>query len=275
MKKILITLMVLGMAVSANAWEIHRGAGLTTEGKIRTSSMPYTYDISEGLIPNHYPYAAAGHNPDVGTIDETIWAVSDGNPFISGITSVRFTSSATSDVATTALVTVIDENFNLTTHTATITGQTPVTLAGVSPFRVLKIENNSSADWGGDIYAAGIDASYAAGVPQESSLILGKCLVGWGSSQSAIFTVPTGKSGFITGWWGSTGSNKLTELILMVRPTGKAWKVIRAQHINQDHFVRDFHFPEPVAALTDIQIMGLVTQTGGDLSAGFQLWYED
>lgn len=272
---LIIVFLALWHGKIVGAWEIHRGAGKTVDGKMRISSMPYTHDIAEGNMADHAVWVCAGHNPDVGTALETVWPPSVGNPFITGATTVRLSSSATGDSGVTATVYALDANLALGTYTVTLNGQTPVTLAGVSPYRVLRIDNDSSTAWAGDVYAAGIDATYAGGVPQQSSLILGKVLIGWGRTGNGFFTIPAGKHGYITNWYASTSSAKLTEIVLMIRPYGQTWKVMRNQHINQNSFDREFAFPEPLTPKCDVQIKALVTVAGGDVSAGFSLWYED
>jgi len=46
--------------------------------KIRVSSMPYLYDISEGNISGHEPFILIGKNGDVDAATETLWGVGGG-----------------------------------------------------------------------------------------------------------------------------------------------------------------------------------------------------
>ena len=43
------------------------------DNKPRVSSMPYTFDIAEGNIPDHISVNKFGHNPAVAATLETIW----------------------------------------------------------------------------------------------------------------------------------------------------------------------------------------------------------
>jgi len=87
MKKLIILLAILscslglyaqaGKAVtSAVKIQDENGAGYgikQIDNKLRVSSFPYTYEISEGHISDHFALFKFGSNPDVGIVEETIW----------------------------------------------------------------------------------------------------------------------------------------------------------------------------------------------------------
>lgn len=269
---LIILALFLFHSPAVGAFEIHRGGGKTVEGKVRVSSMPYTYDIAEGNLGDHQANRAIGHIDALGTALEMI--SNGGDTFIiSGATSVNISSSATGDSGGTAYITGLDANGDLFTATPTLAGRTPVTVTGVSPMRVFTVQNWTDTPWVGDIWIAGNEAGYTDGVPDTLALMAAD--IGYGNSQQAAFTVPIGKHGYLTNWWASTDSNKATEIILQVRPHGLTWRTVLAQHINQDHFIQDTQYPLPLDGLSDIRIIGKVGVAGGEVSAGFGLWYED
>jgi hypothetical protein len=261
-------LLVVAAVEEAQPFEIYRSAGKTIDGKPLFSSFPYTYDMAEKEDIGR----AIGHIPSLGTALELI--SNGGNTFIiSGATSVNISSSATADSGGTAYITGLDPNGDLFTATPTLNGRNPVTVTGVSPYRVFTVQNWTDTAWVGDIYISGNEATYTDGVPDKLTIM--KADIGFGGSQQAAFTVPTGKHGHLTNWWGSTSANKLTELVLQVRPHGLTWRTVLIHHINQDHFHQNTPYPLEMSALTDIRIMGSVGVAGGDVSAGFGSWYED
>ena len=90
----------------------------------------------------------------------------------------------------------------------------------------------------------------------------------------AVFTIPSGHTGFITTWYGGTILAKDTELELYVRPFGEVFQGKRNMHIYRNSFRDEIDFPEMLTEKSDIEIRGLSSGGGGDVSAGFFLWYE-
>lgn len=256
----------------AGALEIHRGGGKTVGGKVRTSAMPYTYDIAEGNLSDHAASRRFGYNAAVGATFELIWNYADGDPFISGVTTIKAISSSTADTTQTLYIEGLDGDYEEVTGSVALNGRTyaPVTQTFIRVHLIYV-----SAKVAGDIYVAGEDATEAAGVPQEPSLVLGKITAGWGQSQHAFLTIPANKHGYITGWYGSTSSAKATQVQLKVRSFGGAWRVFRVLDIYQGQFQQNFDFPIPVTQKADISISAAAAGGGGSVAGGVFLWYED
>lgn len=67
-------------------------------GKPRVSSMPYLYDIAEGNIEGHTPYAKLGYNDDVGATEEDVWTQGGTYPWIAaGGIALEVVSASTND----------------------------------------------------------------------------------------------------------------------------------------------------------------------------------
>ena len=73
----------------------------TVVGKLRTSSMPYLYDIAEGNVPGHTPFVKIGYNPAVTTSEEVIWSAGGAYVFPTAAAGMEIVSSDnTQDIGT-------------------------------------------------------------------------------------------------------------------------------------------------------------------------------
>ncbi|KKK50144.1 hypothetical protein LCGC14_3127950, partial [marine sediment metagenome] len=90
----------------------------------------------------------------------------------------------------------------------------------------------------------------------------------------AVFTIPAGFTGFITSWYTGAVVNKDTEVLLFIRPYQEVFQVKRHIHIIGASYGERFDFAEKVEAKSDIEIRAKASGGGGDVSAGFFMWYE-
>ena len=66
-------------------------------GKLRTSSMPYLYDIAEGNVSGHTGFRAFGHNASVAGAWETVHGTSNLRPYLAAGERLQVTSDDADD----------------------------------------------------------------------------------------------------------------------------------------------------------------------------------
>jgi hypothetical protein len=255
------------------ALETYRAGGPTIEGRPRVSIKDFLYEIATGKLLNYGGRGQYGLNNDVGTTFEILWDYSGGSPFISGATTVKLTSTSTADTTQTISVFGVDGDYNEQTEVATLNGRNPVTLTNTF-LRVLDIENTGVVPLVGTVYAAGLNATYAAGVPQEPSLVLNSITLGNEKSLAAIYTIPAGYRGYIIEWHGSTSLDKTSTIALQTRIFGDVFVTRRNIKVYRSSFNNAFAMPMVVEEKADIQMAAFAKTAGGEITGGFHLWIE-
>ncbi len=90
----------------------------------------------------------------------------------------------------------------------------------------------------------------------------------------ALWTVPAGKTAFLTHFYAYTSSSKATDVMLSVRELGGTFQAKKLVTIFEGGQTIPYDFPRPIAQKSDICIQASAGGGGGDVSAGFDLWYE-
>lgn len=242
------------------------------QNKIRVSSMPYFVDITEGNVANHAALRKFGHNPDVGAVEEDVW---DGGGVYTGwITAAEtvdiVSDDANDDAGGTGALTVqiygLDASFAEQNETLTMDGVTPVTSSGtyIRIFRAVVRTAGSQGENDGTITVDGT----------TSGAVLAKILPLMNQTLMALWTVPASKTAYLTHFYAATSSNKATEVLLRVRPENEVFHVNKLVTINQGTTILPYDFPLPITAKSDISVSASAVGGGGDVSGGFDLWYE-
>ncbi len=242
-------------------------------GRQRVSAISYLFDIAEGNVPNHVALNKFGHNPTLAATLETIWSNSILYVYLTTADQMEILSTddedggaGTDTGALTMEIFGLDSDYALISETITLNGTTIVT-STKSYLRIYRAIVRTAGSTGWNIGTITIrdqdgDATKATIEPFKNQTLM------------ALFTIPAGKTGFITGWYGGTTLDKATEIELYIRPFGEVFQVKRNLHIVQNAFEEKFDLPEMVSEKSDIEIRGIASAGGGDVSAGFFMWYE-
>ena len=91
----------------------------------------------------------------------------------------------------------------------------------------------------------------------------------------ALWTVPAGYSAWLTSFYASTSTAKVSEVHLYVRPYRQVFQIKHVLLINAGTAHHKYDLPIQIEAHSDIQVVGKAVGGGGEMSAGFDLWYED
>jgi hypothetical protein len=90
----------------------------------------------------------------------------------------------------------------------------------------------------------------------------------------AMWTVPNGKTFYLTEFFGSVSVNKTTEFILKVRPLGEVFQTKKIVTLNQVYADFPYKHPLVIAAKSDVSLDAMTSVGGGIVSGGFSGWYE-
>jgi hypothetical protein len=242
------------------------------DGKIRTASMPYLYDIAKGSIKNHYAIHKFGYNPTLPTNYEDVWEQSSVYTYT---TTAQVMYCSSGDNIDTQMIEVsgLDENWNYQVVSVKLAGRTKTVVGTELWMRVFRVRNIGTTDFVGVIYVYE-DDTVTLGVPDTATKIRARVENGNNQTQMALFTIPSGYTGYIVKAYGSTSSTKLLTQGLFVREYGGVFQIKHLKQFTEGIWSYDFPLPLKVKAMSDITMKAKVTVAGDDIAAGFDLWYE-
>ena len=160
---------------------------------------PFELQVGRGQIPGHSVVHVFGFNPDVDTIEETVWPIDGilGHP--ASPTIMTISSSSTDDAAAgTGARTVFIEGVNgtggLATEVVTLNGQTAVNTVNAYDAieRMVVLTAGSGGKNAGIIYAG--TGTVTAGVPAVPYSAMG---IGENISLVGHWTCPAGYTGYL------------------------------------------------------------------------------
>jgi microcystin degradation protein MlrC len=168
--------------------------------------------------------------------------------------------------------------YNEVTQTATLNGQSKVTLS-TPLMRVFRMKNTGATNIAGDVYCY-VDGTISGGVPTVANTI--RAIIRSGNNQTlmALYTIPAGKTGYLL--QGTTGIvSKLAGYIdgkFSIRPFGGVFQVKRTFGLSttgtsQHSF--EFPIPLPIEEKSDIRVRVQSSANNMSCSATFTLVLED
>jgi hypothetical protein len=172
----------------------------TVDGMLRVSSQDYLYSISEGLVPEHSSFAKLGFNDNVG--EEDVWTIGGLYVFPTVAQQMELVSTSVEDDPVkadtnpgtgvwTVRISYLDSSYAEHTEVVELNGLGVVTTVATDIFRVNALRAESC---GSDYKAAGtINIRNLADTPVYRSIA-----TGFTCGRSAVFTVPAGKTLYIT-----------------------------------------------------------------------------
>lgn len=234
----------------------------------------FLFNIAEGIAPNHFSINKFGHNPSVASTLETVWSNSSLYAYMSSADQLEIVSSddedggaGTDTGALTMEIFGLDANYGEINETITLNGATVVTSVK-SYLRIYRAIIRTAGSTGWNIGTITIrdqdtDTTRATIEPFKNQTLM------------ALWSIPANFTGFITGWYvGANVKDKVVECELYLRPFGEVFQVKRNIHLVNNVLQEKFDFPERVPEKTDIEIRAIAGGGGGDVSAGFFMWYE-
>jgi hypothetical protein len=262
--------------------DVSLGAAVV-DSKLRVITNPYTYAIAEGVIPGHTYVRKQGYNADVNNTVEDVWPAGAGYVFPTAGIQMKLVSTSANDTAAgtgarTVEIHYLKSSWEESVETITLNGTTAVNTSSSDIFRINAIY----------ILTAGTAASAVGTLNLTNTagtVTYAQVEAGLSHDRMAIFTVPLGKTLYITQWVigsGSSAGNAYCEFYLKATCDFDNAFVqniffIKNQIACQDNGIPiDLNFPIKCPAKTDIKIAALSdgASVNAKATAQFVGWLE-
>jgi hypothetical protein len=240
---------------------------------------PFELQVARGQIQGHSSFCQFGINGAVGQTLETVWVGGDAYTFPASATTTTISSSNANDTsagtgAQTVLVEGVDASYTAVSQTASLNGQTGVTLTNqyLRVNRITVLTAGTGGTSAGSIYVG--TGTVTTGVP---AVILNRTGSSSNESESAFYTVPAGYSAYITRWTMSSANsgptaNIATRFVLRVRPFGGVFGYKAVYNLPGNGIYEcEAAFPLPLPEKTDIEVMALTTADSAYVSTQLQM----
>jgi len=233
---------------------------------------PFNLQVSRGQITFHERTCPFGFNDAVGTSPETIWTAGATYTFPSTATALTVVSSSTDDDgspvgtgARTVTIVGLDANYAEVSETVTMNGTTNVTTTQTF-LRVNEAYVATCGSTGSNVGAITITNT----TPTTLAVIVATA----GITQQCIYTVPAGKTAFITRYmlssYNSTSTGSAGQL--WVKTYGGANMLATTVRIpGTGAFTCEADYPFPVTEKSDIDFRGVTYSGTANMSAQLQM----
>ena len=234
--------------------------------------------IAGGLVDGYSAIHKFGRNPNVGNIPETIWMHGGIYQYLDvGSDSTVYVYSASSDDgpgndgAHTITVQGLDNDFNLIEETITVNGAAS-TASFLRVYRAFVATAGVLAANDGNV----IISTAAAGggtVLADIGVIGSGTTTGLGQTQLALYTIPAGKTGYITTWnIGVAPTNNAVTVTLLSRELGggATFRTKDIVDIVGGYTTQNYSIPLRFPEKTDIEVRG-TGDTSSIISSSFDI----
>ena len=224
------------------SWQLHQ-------------QWPMQMRAAMGHISNGTPVFVYGNNPDVQNVEETVWYQGGAYPYPASATVMKVSSD---DAAATCQVMIngLDANYLPINELVTLTGQTAVNTTK----SYLRIQNayviaNPTAQ---NIYIG--TGTVTAGVP---ATVYERIFDGHNRTESGRYTVPAGRTFYLTHGTVSHGSDSLNAFItarLIYRLFGLPFQTAATVNLNNRFIDFWFDFPLALPEKTDLETRAICSK---------------
>jgi len=261
-----------------NILNVHKAMDYNQQGQplLRTtgSSYDWTINISAGDVAGTGYIEKFGMNVDVDSNKETIWDGGEIYSYISTAETVAVTSttgvdSAAGAGARTVEIQGLDADHNLVYETLTVGGG-----AGTQEFLRIFRANVVTAG------TSGINEGTVSITSSDTSTVLaqigvdgtGSNAAGRGQTFMALYTVPAGKTAYLTQWTVGCGKQNTDAVAtFLARPEGGAWNAKDIITVSATTYAKDYKIPLQFTEKTDIEIRAYSTTNNSLVSSTFNL----
>jgi hypothetical protein len=258
------------------------------EGKPRVSSMPYLFDIAEGNVSGHVEWERFGYNGDIDITAEDVWSVGGNYTFPAAAQQMELVSTSVEDdpdkgssVAGTGIHTVtlyyLDNTYAAATEDINLNGTAAVTTTATNILRVNAIKAKVVGTYGS---AAGtISIRNLSDSPVYAAIDPGNT-----RSRNSIYTVPLGKTLYITSLTCGCGAPNATTAVITLQATydhdAAAVRTFFLPHAEMQvgsgtgGWMRVFELPIKLPATVDLKCRASTTANNTIVTAGMRGWLE-
>lgn len=160
---------------------------------------------TQNYYPNKFGDSAIGSNSNVNNVRVDLWEGPTGTyvfpttPIQMQVVSTSANDTAAGTGARIVHIHYLDNNYAVQTTQVTLNGITPV---NTTPTNILRINGFHVISVGSGGTSAGTISLQAVG----GAVTYGIILAGFNHCRQAIYTIPAGKTGYITQWTASSGA---------------------------------------------------------------------
>jgi hypothetical protein len=244
---------------------------------VSTVAIPFLYEVTLGNVPGKTAWNLNGHNDDVPATFETLRHESSNMPYLTGNDTFTVVSTSVEDdpdkggsVAGTGCHSIVlsglDASGDPQSEEIATNGTAEVTSSGTY-HRVFKFYCEDVGT--GEINAGDIEVEDTG----NSGTFL-TAIAGEGDSHDAVWTVPAGKTAYLTDLRASEVKGKETEISIFFRPAGKSWRSVSPRYTKDDLFQANPGILPVFAAGTDVEVRGAASGGAGKASCGMSGWYQ-
>lgn len=235
-----------------------------------------TLSLEFGLVPGVAIDTKFGHNDDIGTTIETVWAYGGMKVPLAAASQLKVSSTSTEDAsggtgALTMDIVGLDSNYDAVTETVTLTGQTQVTTT-TSFIAVNRMTIRSPADQPnvGQVFA--YTGTATAGVPDDTTTVQAWIDANEGQTEICFLTTARNTTTYVNSYFassnkGSGGGTVYVTVYIEVRDFGRAWRNIRRFTLANNSVVVPTIITVPEKS--DIRFTAVASSGTVDVSAQF------
>lgn len=241
-------------------------------------ALPFPVQVQSGRFPGWTHIHKFGRNETVaaGAVED-IWQVGGAYPFLQTADTVRI--KAGGDAADTAaglgaqaiMIQGLDENWELAEESVITAGANASLSTSTTFIRVYRGWVSACGTYGGD-NEADIDIETTGGTT------LARIAAGFGQTQLAVYTIPAGRTGFMSDIDIYVESSKAMDMFLYHRENAdvivapfSARRVLHFFPQVTGHLPKPDMFPHEFPARTDVWMAGKGAAGGSSASAEFEL----
>lgn len=261
--------------------DVHQAMDYNAAGQpiLRTAGDTFSWsiNISAGNVDGVSYIEKFGMNTDVDANKETIWDGGDIYTYIATAETVTVTSSSGSDSAAgtgarTVEVQGLNSSYEVVTETLTV-GGAGGTVEFLRVFRAVVITAGSD----------GVNAGTISVTSDSTSTVLaqigvdgtGSNAAGRGQTFMALYTIPAGKTGYLTQWTvGSGKQNTDAVAFILARDatiTDAAFNSKDIITVSATTYSKNYTIPLQFTEKTDIEVRAFSSSSGNDCSSTFNL----
>jgi len=244
----------------------------TKEGRVED----FYLQIARGQIPGHSVIHKFGRNPNVGGVPETIWEQGGVYTYLTVASTIYVYGADAQDGADgtgalTVTVQGLDADYNEIDETLTVDGAVS-TKSFLRVYRAFVASAGSLQTNKGDIIIS-TGASGTGTVLAKIATIGTGTVYGQGQTNLALYTIPAGKTGFLTNWNVGVGAyNDSVTASLYTREVGNGL-IFRTRDIMDvpgGIHPRIYQVPFTLPEKTDIEVRAIAS-TGTTMSSTFDI----
>lgn len=234
--------------------------------------------ISAGLVEGYSNIHKFGRNPNVGGAPETIWQNGGVYSYLSAVSTVYVSAvddtndNPTGTGARTVTVQGLDTNYNVVEETLSVNN----TEGSVEFLRVFRafVATAGSILTNDDIIKISTGAGGTGTLLATIGIIGTGTTFGLGQTQLALYTIPAGKTGYLTNWQvgGGTYNDSITATLLARELDGAdvPFRTRDIMDVPGGFHTRNYNIPYRFPQKTDIEVRAIAS-TGSVVSSSFDI----